>query len=52
MVEAEQSAEAHTPLHVGVHAHGRRCSSQEPVVESLMMPLGVVVRDVLVDEPA
>jgi hypothetical protein len=51
MVETEQSAEAHAPLHVGVHARGWRCSSQESGAESLMIPLGVAVRDVLVDEP-
>ena len=46
MVETEQSAEAHPPLHVGVPAYRRGCSSQESVAESLMIALGVVVRSV------
>jgi hypothetical protein len=52
MVEIEQSPEARTPLHGGVRTYWRWCSLQEPVVESLMVPLAVVVLNVLVDDEA
>ncbi len=51
MVEVEESAEALASLHVAVRA-SRRCALQKPVVESLMIPLAVVVLDVLSHEEA
>ena len=45
----EQSAEALTPLHVGVRAYRRWRSLQELVVESLVVSLTMVMLDVLVD---
>lgn len=52
MVETEQSAEAHAPLHVGVRAPRWWGSSQEPVAQPLMIPLTVVVRDIFADKVA
>ena len=52
MVEIEEAAEARAPLHVGVRASQRWGSREKPVVESLMVPLAVVVRDVLPREEA
>ena len=49
MIEAEQTAEALSPLHVGVRTCRRWGSLQEPVAESLI-PLAMVVRDVLAHE--
>ena len=48
----EQSAEALTPLHVGVRAYRRWRSLQELVVESLVVSLTMVMLDVLVDDEA
>ena len=51
MVEIEQSTEALPPPNVRVRADRRRWRSlQELVVESLMVSLAMVVRDVLADE--
>ena len=50
MIEAEQTAEALSPLYVGVRTCRRWGSLQEPVAESLMIPLAMVVRDVLAHE--
>ena len=50
MVEIEQSTEALPPLNVRVRADRRWGSLQELVVESLMVSLAMVVRDVLADE--
>ena len=52
IVETEQSAEALTPLHVGVRAYRRWRSLQELVVESLVVSLTMVMLDVLVDDEA
>ena len=52
IVETEQSAEALTPLHVGVRAYRRWRSLQKLVVESLVVSLTLIMLDVLVnDEP-
>ena len=50
MVEIEQSTEALPPPNVRVRADRRWRSLQELVVESLMVSLAMVVRDVLADE--
>ena len=52
MIETEQSAKARPPLHVRVPAHGKGRAVQQLVVESLVVALAMVVRDVQVDEPA
>ncbi len=52
MVEIEESAEAFAPLHVGGRTSRPWRVLQKPVVESLMVPLAVVVLDVLSREEA
>jgi hypothetical protein len=52
MVEIEESAQAVASLHVGVRSLRQRRVLQKPVVESLMIPLAVVVLDVLAREEA
>ena len=52
MVEIEKPAQAVASLHLGVRALRRCRVLQKPVVESLMIPLAVVVLDVLAREEA
>ena len=52
MVEIEESTEAAAPLHVGGRAVRRCPVLRKPVLESLMVPLAVVVLDVLPGEQA
>ncbi len=52
LVKTEESAEALAPLNLGVRADPRSCPLQELVIESLVVPLVMVVLDVLVDEAA
>ncbi len=50
MVVAQESAEAFTPLYVGTWMRWRWRALQQPVFESLVVSLAMVVLDVLLDD--